>query len=138
MTSKLIMLAGTALALLMMSAASIPAEARGGGHGFGGGGGHGFGGGGPQFGGGGPHFGRSGPRIGDRAQFSGGPRFQAHAFRAHPQFFRNRHHRRVFIGAPFAFGYNDYGGDCFWLRREALYTGSPYWWSRYYACIGAY
>jgi hypothetical protein len=25
---------------------------------------------------------------------------------------------------------------CEWLRRRALVTGSPYWWSRYRACRG--
>jgi hypothetical protein len=31
-----------------------------------------------------------------------------------------------------------YGGDCYWLRQQALATGSPYWWSRYNSCIGYY
>jgi hypothetical protein len=31
--------------------------------------------------------------------------------------------------------YYAYGDDCWWLRRQALETGSPYWWSRYNACI---
>jgi len=37
-----------------------------------------------------------------------------------------------------------YGGDyysyndCWWLRRQALITGSPYWWNRYNACVGYY
>jgi hypothetical protein len=48
------------------------------------------------------------------------------AFRHHHRF----HHRRLFVG-DYAYGYGD---DCYWLRRRALYTGSPYWWRRYYAC----
>jgi hypothetical protein len=78
---------------------------------------------------GGVHMG--GPAIGARGSVSS-PRF-AHR--------RNFHHRRVFVGAPFLYGgYNAYGyGDqCYWLRRRALYTGSPYWWNRYYACINGY
>jgi hypothetical protein len=54
----------------------------------------------------------------------------------------HRHrHRRIFIGAPFAYYpyyYNDYGEGCYWLRRRAVATGSPYWWDRYEACLGGY
>jgi hypothetical protein len=32
----------------------------------------------------------------------------------------------------YAYGY----GGCEYLRRQALYTGSSYWWDRYYACTG--
>jgi len=55
------------------------------------------------------------------------------------------HHR--FHGAPFvvfgtypfygAYGY-PYVGDCYWLKRQALFTGSPYWWERYEACRYGY
>ena len=31
-----------------------------------------------------------------------------------------------------------YGDNCYWLRQQAYATGSPYWWSRYNACIGYY
>jgi hypothetical protein len=34
--------------------------------------------------------------------------------------------------------YYAYGDDCWWLRRQALATGSPYWWSRYNACVAYY
>ena len=34
--------------------------------------------------------------------------------------------------------YSAYGGDCYWLRQQELATGSPYWWSRYNACMGYY
>jgi hypothetical protein len=48
----------------------------------------------------------------------------------------DRHHRfnNVFIygGNYGSYAYN----DCYWLRREAIITGSPYWWSRYEACVG--
>ena len=44
-----------------------------------------------------------------------------------------RHHRRfAFVGAYPYYYYVDDG--CSWLRRRALYTGSPYWWHRYHAC----
>jgi hypothetical protein len=36
------------------------------------------------------------------------------------------------------YGYGVYGygyGGCAWLRRQALITGSSYWWQRYYDCI---
>jgi hypothetical protein len=29
------------------------------------------------------------------------------------------------------YGYN----DCGWLRRQAVITGSPYWWRRYQDCL---
>ena len=36
------------------------------------------------------------------------------------------------------FSYGYYGGGCGWLYRNALATGSPYWWNRYYECTGYY
>ena len=33
-------------------------------------------------------------------------------------------------------GYTAYGNDCYWLRRQASITGSPYWWSCYNQCVG--
>jgi hypothetical protein len=44
---------------------------------------------------------------------------------------------RVIIGAP-VYGAYYYADDCYWLRRRALATGSPYWWERYYACLEGY
>jgi hypothetical protein len=48
----------------------------------------------------------------------------------------DHHHRfnNVFIygGNYGSYAYN----DCYWLRRQAQITGSPYWWSRYEACVG--
>ena len=50
----------------------------------------------------------------------------------------NRH--RVFRNGVWVWvygpGYTTYGDDCYWLRRQAIITGSPYWWNRYYACVG--
>jgi hypothetical protein len=40
------------------------------------------------------------------------------------------------VGVPIIYGvYYYYYGDCDWLRRRALATGSGYWWDRYYACV---
>ena len=34
--------------------------------------------------------------------------------------------------------YGYYGGGCSWLYRNAVATGSPYWWNRYQYCVGYY
>lgn len=52
---------------------------------------------------------------------------------------RHRHNNRVFVGVPLWYGggyyaYNGYG-ECGWLRRQAIITGSPYWWQRYQECL---
>jgi hypothetical protein len=52
--------------------------------------------------------------------------------------FRNRHRVLrngvwVWVYGP---GYAAYDDDCYWLRRQAIITGSPYWWNRYYLCVG--
>jgi hypothetical protein len=96
-----------------------------------------FGGSGRAFSDGGRVF--SGSRMGGVRV--GGPPIGARGYIASPRFHHRRgfHHRRVFIGAPFLYGgYYYYGNGCDWLRRNALYTGSPYWWNRYYACINGY
>ena len=52
--------------------------------------------------------------------------------------FHNRH--RVFRNGVWVWvygpGYTTYGDDCYWLRRQAIITGSSYWWDRYNACVG--
>jgi hypothetical protein len=115
MTRKMLALGSAALAALMLTAGMSTADARGGHHG----GHHGYSG----------RHGYTGPRsFGPRHS---GPRFYG---RGH-----HRHHGRGFIiGAPFVYGgYSYYGyGGCEWLRRRAIATGSPYYWDRYYACIG--
>lgn len=54
----------------------------------------------------------------------------------------HRHHRHrggsvgIYIGP--GYGYYDYGyvdGECAWLYRRAVRTGSRYWWRRYRDCI---
>jgi hypothetical protein len=48
-------------------------------------------------------------------------------------------HRRYYgwYGWPYV-SYGYYGGGCGWLYRNAVATGSSYWWNRYYACTGYY
>jgi hypothetical protein len=51
-----------------------------------------------------------------------------------------RHHRRDDRDRWFGFGrpylFDDDYGDCGWLRRRAIETGSSYWWRRYRECRG--
>jgi hypothetical protein len=54
----------------------------------------------------------------------------------HGKFQRHRVFRNgvwVWVYGP---AYYAYGDDCYWLRRQAIITGSPYWWDRYNRCIG--
>jgi len=49
--------------------------------------------------------------------------------------------RYYFVGAPVYGAYYGYGygyGGCYWLRERAIYTGSRYWWNRYYDCLNDY
>jgi hypothetical protein len=42
----------------------------------------------------------------------------------------------IYVGP--GYGYSDYGysdGECAWLYRRAIRTGSGYWWRRYRDCI---
>ncbi len=111
-----------------------------------------FGGGGRGFGmrsfGGGKSFGRSfgGKSFGHR-RFGGfrGGNFNRHAFRGGKHWGGGRfhRHRRFWYGSAFAavpyYYYNDYGyGSCYYLKRRAIRTGSPYWWRRYEDCKYGY
>ncbi len=101
-----------ALAMLAFASASEPAQARGhGGHG------HGH-----------AHMGAGGwaPRFSSARQFSSHRHFAVRRF---------RHHRRFTVVGAYPYAYGD---GCYWLRRRALYTGSSYWWRRYYACRHGY
>jgi hypothetical protein len=117
MTRKLLALGCAGLAVLLLSAAFSPADARRGGHGFRGSFGSKF-------------HGRSfsGPR-----RFHIGPRFRS---RGHYRPYRR--HRHIYVLPPAIYFGSTYYGECGWLRRRALRTGSPYWWERYYACIDGY
>src|SRR5262249_32287367 len=52
----------------------------------------------------------------------------------HHHHFNNRF---FYTSGPFFYGdYYAYGyGNCAWLRRQAIITGSPYWWNRYQNCL---
>jgi hypothetical protein len=122
MARRMVASAAAALALLLAASAFDTADARRGG---------GFHGGGFRSGG---HF---------AARSFGGTRFVGRPhFAARSAFVGRRAFRRgVIVGAPLAYGayyYGGYGGDCYWLRRRALATGSGYWWDRYNACINGY
>jgi hypothetical protein len=64
-----------------------------------------------------------------------------YAMRDHDRNHGNNHNRHrvwrngawVWVGG---YGYTAYANDCYWLRRQAIITGSPYWWDRYNACVG--
>jgi hypothetical protein len=140
MTRKLVAFGGATLALLLVSGLWEAADARqgnggGGGGGYsrgGGGGGYGGGGGGGRYMGGGGNGGRSYSYSGGSGyRYGGGDGGRRHAHRFHGN--RNAY----LYGVPYAYGYSDYyySNGCSWLRQRALYTGSPYWWDRYYSCI---
>jgi hypothetical protein len=149
MASKLLVLSSAALTLLMISAVSNPADARsGGGHSssgargsFGGykGGGYSA----PKGNFGGYKAGGFGVPKGNFGGY-GGPKgnlggYNGTKYTYSPGHRHRRFHRHIFIGAPFVYGGYYYGyGDCYWLRRRAIATGSPYWWNRYNACLYGY
>jgi len=114
MNSKRLASSVAALAMLAAASAAEPAQARGhGGHGGHGGIGHSGG-------------------VGWAPHFSSVQQFS----RPHHVFVhRFRHHRRFAVVGVYPYAYAD---GCYWLRRRALYTGSPYWWRRYYACRDGY
>lgn len=72
-----------------------------------------------------------------------GDRFEHRRFAERGHDFDRFHHRhRVFRNGVWVWVYGPdyyaYDNDCWWLRRQALITGSPYWWSRYNYCVGYY
>jgi hypothetical protein len=110
----------------------------------------------PHFAGGSPHVGNwhgghlayNGNWQGDRHMaWNGGPG-DWHGHNAwhdhdhfHEHFAHNHHFNDHFVGAGIGLGwwpgYYAYGygyGGCRWLYRNAVVTGDPYWWDRYYAC----
>jgi len=88
-------------------------------------------------GGGGEHVGGiGGPRGGAGAHFEADGHFENHHLgEANP----GRWHNDRFYPGGLVVNGGDYGssyaGSCSWLRREAIATGSPYWWRRYHACL---
>ena len=139
----------------------------GGGRSFGGGGGGGGrafsgGGGGRSFGGGGGGgmraFNGGSSRSFNRGSIGGGQSFNRGGSGRNwgggggnwsgGKVHRHRHHSRRFYGGGYGYypyygaayydGYYSGYGDCSWLRRKAVRTGSSYWWSRYEQCISDY
>jgi hypothetical protein len=88
---------------------------------------HGGGGGVPRF----AYRGGGGPKALHGRRFAGD--FKHRGFHKGHRKFRGY----AFYGAPYVYGYGDYG-SCGWLYRRAITTGSPYWWDRYYACREGY
>jgi hypothetical protein len=125
MVRSLVALGGAvATALLLVSGVAGPADARSG-HGHSGGySGH-----------------RSSGHTYSAPRFIGPSRSYGNYAYGH-RHHHGRFHRHIFVGVPFAYGaypyYYDDGGACYWLRRRAVATGSPYWWSRYDACLSRY
>lgn len=85
----------------------------------------------------GGHHGLIGRNYGGPRYFAG-PRYHNHAPRG---LYRPYVARRYLYGAAPLVGYGAYygaygayGGGCYWMLEKARYTGSPYWWQRYYAC----
>ena len=121
---------------------------RGGGMGRGGGGGgrgvlsRGGGGGRYAYGGGGGGKRYYGGGDGRRYYGGGGKRY-SYKNRDHDYYKRYGHYGKYRrygsygrYGLPYiAYGY---GGGCGWLYRNAIATGSSYWWNRYYECTGYY
>jgi hypothetical protein len=132
----MVAVAAAAIAALMLSGTLDAADARKGGWSGGGkfhGGFHGgakFHGGGKFFGGGKFHGFRSGKfHVG---KFHHGPKFGKFHHR------HKFHKRHFFVGVPFVYGVYTYANGCYWLRKQAIYTGSAYWWNRYYDCLYGY
>jgi hypothetical protein len=77
---------------------------------------------------------------GDRDRFTGRGDHKHLAMRDHDRDHRHGRHGH-FVGGVWVWdyypGYYAYD-DCYYLRRQAIITGSPYWWNRYYACTGSY
>lgn len=69
--------------------------------------------------------GSTAPRYGGRAAGSGRPWLGGRRYLWAP-------------GLTFYFYNGYYYGDCNWLRRRALATGSRYWWQRYRRCRNVY
>ena len=99
----------------------------------GGGGGWGRGG-----GGGGRHAYGGG---GGKRYYGGGGDRKRYAYKGGKRYGYEGRYRRYgsygWYGAPFL-AYGAYAGSCGWMYRNAVATGDPYWWNRYYECTGYY
>jgi hypothetical protein len=118
----------------------------GGGHAMRGGGGGGrsaySGGGGGRYAYGGGRGGGSNAyrSYGGKKHYGGGGDRNRYAYKGDKRYYDGRYRRYGsygWYGAPFL-AYGAYAGSCGWLYRNAVTTGSPYWWNRYYECTGYY
>ena len=116
-SSKLILIPAILAGALALLASTTDSDARGRGGG-GGGGGHGA-----RSSGGGGGAGRT-ARVASVRSFSSSSHVTSHRSRRAGVVYR-----RVYA-APYV-----YDGDCAWLYRRAVATGSRVWWRRYYACL---
>jgi hypothetical protein len=149
MTRKTTVLAACAAVLVGLVGAVSVADAGHHGGGFGGGGGFRGGGGGghPFIGGGARSFSiQRGPGPGFSVRHAvpyansfRGEHLQQWSRHEHNEDGDRHHHHRGFVGFyPYYGGYYSYGygGGCGWLYAQAVATGNPYWWQRYYDCVG--
>lgn len=79
----------------------------------------------------------------DKAYSSRKRHYQSYAWKGDHDNWNGHHrgHYRHYYPGPYVYGggygYDGYGyDDCYWLRRQAIVTGSPVWWRRYHACAG--
>ena len=71
-----------------------------------------------------------------------------YAYKGHDHGYGDHHKHYGSYGKYRRYGYSGwyglpcisygYGSGCGWLYRNAVNTGSSYWWNRYYECIGYY
>jgi hypothetical protein len=63
--------------------------------------------------------------------WDGGKKWDGGKHHRHGKNFRRFYGPDIFVYGGTGSGYN----DCGWLRRQAVITGSPYWWQRYQDCL---
>jgi hypothetical protein len=149
-TTKSIIAVGAAAFLALAGAVSTADAGRGGGGkgggGKGGGGGfkgvsiHHMGGGGAKFRSGGGSMAKFHSGGSKFKGYSGGGNFKSYGKKhAHGGKGHGKHVQfRRFGYYPWYGLYTYGGGGCGWLYRQAVATGSDYWWNRYYQCTGSY
>lgn len=159
-TTKSIIAVGAAAFLALAGAVSTADAGRGGGGkgggGKGGGGGfkgvsiHHMGGGGAKFRSGGGSMGKLHGHSGGKSfRYSGGSKFKGYSGGGNFKNYGKKHAHggkghgkhvqfRRFGYYPWYGLYTYGGGGCGWLYRQAVATGSDYWWDRYYQCTGSY
>jgi hypothetical protein len=78
--------------------------------------------------------GRGSGRHAGKSWDGGGKKWDGGKHHRHGKNFRRFHGPNIFVYGGTGYGYN----DCGWLRRQAVITGSPYWWQRYQDCLYYY